>query len=178
MIGDQSTLFGPAGSNAVISECGTYRYELSRTWDWDSGLPVVGWIMLNPSTADAEVDDPTIRRCVGFARKWGYGGIVVRNLFALRATDPNELRRHADPAGPENAAYLAQVVRDAFTVCAWGSHPLARTSGFRLVTQLSALNVDIRCLGVTKDGYPRHPLYVKADAQPIPYAPTSAVSLP
>lgn len=162
-------LFGIPTGHAVISPCGTYRYELNRVWDWDSARSVVGWIMLNPSVADAEHDDPTIRRCMGFARRWGHGGIVVRNLFALRATDPRQLRRHPDPVGPVNPAHLAQAVHDAFTVCAWGSHPMAAAPGKRLVDGLLSAGVDVRCLGTTRNGHPRHPLYVKGDADPIPY---------
>lgn len=157
---------GPAESSAVISPCGTYRYELNRVWDWDSNLPVVGWVMLNPSTADGTHDDPTIRRCIGLTKRWGHGGIVVRNLYALRATDPQELRRHIDPVGPENAAYLALATHDAFTVCAWGSHPLAIEPGKKLITELTAAGVDIRCLGLTKTGQPRHPLYIPNSATP------------
>jgi len=82
--------------SAVLSDCGTYRYSLTRRW---SPGPLLGWVMLNPSRADALVDDPTIRRCVGFARRWGFAGIVVRNLYALRATDPRELSRHPAPVG-------------------------------------------------------------------------------
>lgn len=177
-VGDVVTtdLFGPAGNNALLSECGTYRYELSRTWDWDSQLPVVGWVMLNPSTADATVDDPTIRRCMRFARRWGYGGIVVRNLFALRATNPRELRHHPNPVGPDNHLYLLSAVHDAFTVCAWGSHPLAIEPGAQLVTKLTATCVDVRCLGTTKNGHPRHPLYVRGDAEPVAYKPAAVTS--
>lgn len=173
-----ANLFGRAYSSAVLSDCGTYRYELSRVWDWDFELPVVGWVMLNPSTADADVDDPTIRRCMGFARRWGYGGIVVRNLFALRATDPRELRLHPAPTGPDNMSYLAQAIHDAFTVCAWGSHPEAVSPGRALVAQLRAAGADVRCLGVTKDYHPRHPLYVRNDAEPISFGETEVSHTP
>lgn len=180
------TLFGPAGNNATFNgcgpseecpggpghnECGIYRYDLNRVWDWDSDRPVVGWVMLNPSTATAKVNDPTIRRCIAFSMRWGYGGIVVRNLFALRATDPRELRHHPDPDGPDNHLHLLSAVHDAFTVCAWGSHQLAIEPGARLVNKLLAVGVDVRCLGTTKDGHPRHPLYVRGDAVPVAFGP-------
>lgn len=155
---------GPPESSAVISPCGTYRYELNRVWD--SELPFVGWVILNPSTADAAHDDPTIRRCIGFAKRWGYGGIVVRNLYGLRANDPGELRNHHDPVGPENHAYLAMAHHDAVTVCAWGSHPLAIDPGRQLITDLATAGVDVRCLCVTKTGHPRHPLYAPNNASP------------
>ncbi len=94
--------------SAFLSECGVYRYELTRTWgDGDRLL----WIMLNPSTADADLDDPTIRRVIGFSRGFGYSGAIVANLFALRSTDPKALRTHPDPVGPANNAMLAQLAR-------------------------------------------------------------------
>lgn len=90
---------GPApGRAAVLSPCGRYRYELTRRW---APGPLVGWVMLNPSRADAHTDDPTVRRCVGFAHRWGYGGLIIRNLYALRATDPAALADHLDPVGPD-----------------------------------------------------------------------------
>lgn len=106
--------------SAFLSECGVYRYELTRTWgDGDRLL----WIMLNPSTADADLDDPTIRRVIGFSRGFGYSGAIVANLFALRSTDPKALRTHPDPVGPANNAMLAQLARRSpFAVCAWGAH--------------------------------------------------------
>jgi hypothetical protein len=177
------TLFGPAGNNAVFNgcgpseecpggpgheSCGIYRYELNRVWDWDNTLPVVGWIMLNPSTATATVNDPTINRCIGFTKTWGYGGLVVRNLFALRATDPRGLIGHPDPVGPDNAMHLKSAVHDAFTVCAWGSHRMARDLGRDLIESLRT-DVDLRCLVTNKDGSPKHPLYVRGDAQPVPF---------
>src|SRR5262245_19133112 len=93
---------------ALISPCGLYRYWLTRTWD--NSLRRVCWVMLNPSTADAEQDDPTIRRCVGFARSWGAGGIIVVNLFAFRASDPKALLRAADPVGPDNDGHILKSV--------------------------------------------------------------------
>jgi hypothetical protein len=92
-------------ATAVLSDCGTYRYRLGRRW---AEGPVDVWIMLNPSTADATVDDRTIRRCMEFSRRWGAGALVVGNLFALRATDPAELVRHPDPIGPDNDEHLTR----------------------------------------------------------------------
>ena len=93
-------------SGAVISRCSQYRYDLWRIWDRDS--PIMVFVMLNPSTADAGADDPTLRRCIGFARRHGFGGIRVRNVFALRATDSGELSQHPDPCGPLNEHFLRQ----------------------------------------------------------------------
>lgn len=147
---------------AILSDCGTYRYELRRRW---SEAPAVGWVMLNPSTADASVDDPTIRRCIGFAQRWGYGGIVVRNLFALRATNPRELATHSDPFGPKNLEHLRTAARDELTICAWGnggtdySEPIIRV--------LMESRVALHHLGLTGTGQPKHPLYLKATTEPV-----------
>lgn len=146
-------------SSAIISLCGTYRYTLSR--EWDDALPCCRWIMLNPSTADDRQDDPTIRRCIGFARAWGYGSIRVYNLFALRATNPDALRTASDPIGPDNDMHLRSIERTASKVAAWGTHGeyLGRGDAVRsMVPQLSVL-------GFTKCGHPRHPLYVRADTE-------------
>ena len=106
--------------SAEISECGQYRYRLSRRWG--PGLPTL-FIMLNPSTADAEIDDPTIRRCMGFAKSWGRDGIEVVNLFAFQATSPKDMQTAADPVGPENEVHVEEAVAECFEViCAWGAH--------------------------------------------------------
>jgi hypothetical protein len=106
-------------SGAELSPCRRYRYRLWRRW---SDGPVVNFVMLNPSTADAEQDDPTVRRCVGFAKSWGAGGLVVTNLYALRSTDPKALWTADDPVGPENAFHLGSGALGADTVvCAWGA---------------------------------------------------------
>lgn len=96
--------------SAIISECGKYRYSLSRIWDENKAN--VLFIMLNPSTADGDVDDPTIRRCIGFAKSWGYGGIYVGNLFAYRATDPKELLKVENPIGFENIHHLMDMYNE------------------------------------------------------------------
>jgi len=150
-------------SGAIISDCGQYRYRLWRMWDHSSdALPIC---MLNPSTADASVDDPTIRRCMSFARREGFGGIVVVNLFALRATDPKALKHHPFPVGSDNRWHLEQVAwwcrnYDMPILCAWGAGRDARHA-------LDAFaGVELVCLARTTDGSPRHPLYVRAN-QPL-----------
>jgi hypothetical protein len=148
---------------AVLSPCGGYRYELRRMW---SDGPVCGWIMLNPSTADAERDDPTIRRCMGFARSWGFTGIVVRNLYALRATDSRELRAHRCPVGEDNDVYLMDSTADAITVCAWGAHG---DRGDAVLNALADAGANLHYLALTQAGKPRHPLYLPADLTPIPF---------
>lgn len=154
----------PSVSGADISPCGRYRYRLWRTWD-ASVRPAV-FVMLNPSTADGRDDDPTIRRCIGFARGWGAGGIVVVNLYAWRATDPKELAAArtagCDIQGPERDVHLrAAFAQTEGIVAAWGAHALARDA-VRGVLALVPDSARVECLGVTREGFPRHPLYLAA----------------
>jgi hypothetical protein len=150
---------------AGISECGQYRYWLTRVWD--KSKPVVAWIMLNPSTADALVDDPTIRRCMGFARAWGAGGIYVANLFAFRASNPCDLWKASDPVGPNNNPPIYAHTHGMRIVAAWGCQ---NGIGARVREVLKFLDGrQLECLGVTKDGHPRHPLYMAANTLPIPF---------
>lgn len=163
-------------TEATISPCGRYRYDLWRVWD--ELLPYAAFIMLNPSTADAAADDPTIRRCVGFARAWGYGGIVVTNLFAWRATDPRELRMARDPIGPDNDKAIlrwATYARSGVVVCAWGAEaatgkrPLLRQQPAHVMLLLRRAGVTPHHLGLTQAGHPRHPLYLPASLTPVPF---------
>jgi hypothetical protein len=150
---------------ARFSRDGRYRYRLWRRWD--PSRPVVAFCMLNPSTADESTDDPTIRRCIGFARTWGYGGLEVVNLFALRATDPRELRRSHDPIGRLNDGYVVDAAaRSAAMVIAWGAHGVLRSRGAAALELLSP-RARLLALGWTTSGEPRHPLYLRRDVQPI-----------
>jgi hypothetical protein len=146
--------------DAVIrGENREYRYQLTRVWD--QSLPYCVWVMLNPSTADADSDDATIRKCMGFAMSWNYGGITVVNLFAWRSRSPKALiTAGIDPIGPENDHYITLAVRGAArVVCGWGATPFA-------VTRAPAVTARIwrhsprppMCLGMTKAGEPKHPL--------------------
>ena len=151
--------------SAQISTCGRYRYILERFWSGEHALP---FVMLNPSTADADLDDPTIRRCMGFARRQGAGGIIVANLYAFRATKPADLWKAKDPEGPGNDAALSAIAKWSATagvpiVCAWGAHG---GNSNRPIALMQAEHARLVCLGKTKDGKPRHPLYVKGD-QPL-----------
>jgi len=145
-------------SDAVLSTCGKYRYQLTRQWEMRLGTVV--FVMLNPSTADANVNDPTIRRCINFARSWGFGGIKVVNLFAWRATKPAELQTVVDPVGPDNNRYLLEAFEQApATVVAWGANaPSSRAR--EVIGLLQAADIVPQCLGSTQVGHPRHPLYV------------------
>lgn len=149
---------------AAISHDGRYRYLLSRQWD---DRPAATFIMLNPSTADDMVDDPTIRRCMGFARAWGCGGLIVVNLYALRSTNPRALWEAEDPVGPENDFHLAMAARAfehrAPLVAAWGTH--AKADRIAHVLTIPGIADRVQCLGTTKSGAPRHPLYLRSDTE-------------
>jgi hypothetical protein len=150
-------------SGASFSACSRYRYSLSRAWD--PHKPTVGFIMLNPSTADAEVLDPTVRRCVGYARAWGYGALEVANIFAWRSTDPKALLRVEDPVGPENDHYICDLAKRAhLLIAAWGTHGVIHGRGGEVLRML--IDRDVHTLGLTKSGYPKHPLYLGKGVTP------------
>lgn len=156
--------------SAIISTCGKYRYRLDRPGDLTATRGPAVFIMLNPSVADAQLDDPTIRRCRSFAQAWGCNGLVVANLYAYRATKPADLWQAADPVGPDNDEHLLQVAAEAGQiVCAWGAG--ARPDRVAAVTRmLASAGAQLRCLGVTKlTGAPRHPLYVRGDQPLVPW---------
>lgn len=152
-------------NDAVISECGKYRYLLRRTWDYKKPRALL--IMLNPSTADAKQDDATIRSCVRLLAGLGYGSFEVVNLMAFRATNPKDLpTKPSDAMGAGNANYIESAAgRCDVVVCAWGAHPYAsRFVGGAL--DLSRLHKPaIYCFGKTKAGAPKHPLYIKSGTQ-------------
>lgn len=165
---------------AILSPDGVYRYRLWRIWDDD--LAPCAFVMLNPSTADATEDDPTIRRCTAFAKSWGAGGIVVVNLFAVRATDPVDLvsldARGVNLVGPEADAHIRKVLSVAdVVVCAWGktlatwSKPWRDRLDARVAEVLALVprSVEVCSLGVTAGGHPRHPLYLRADTPREPF---------
>lgn len=164
----------PRGKPLVISRGANfdtqrkYRYRLWRIWNPDAG--VVLWVMCNPSYADDEGDDATIRRTIWFAHAWGYGGILVVNLFALVSTDPLVLYGHPDPVGPSNDAYIREAIAGTGRViAAWGQHGAYLKRG-AVVTQLvAAAGKRLDCLGVTKDGHPKHPVRLAGDLEPVPY---------
>lgn len=170
------TTTGVTVCDAVISSCGNYRYWLGRHWGSGSrGIAV--FLMLNPSTADGTVDDPTIRKCCGFARRWSLDGIHVVNLFAFRSTDPKGLLRCPDPIGMDNDGHIKNaLLRDRIMtpeeaasrmVCAWGSpknNALRRLVASRSIQLLAQFkDVPLWCLGQSKDQHPRHPLMISYD---------------
>lgn len=189
-------------SGATISPCGTYRYRLWREWrlhpepaQWDmwtedDGSPALDgagqpigeplscvFVMLNPSTADGEQDDPTIRRCVGFAKRLGFDRLDVVNLFAFRATKPADLlalNHDAEPWGVDNKRQIERALdRAGMVVCAWGAHGGHLGQDETVLGWLEEHNhraAPIVALGLTREGFPRHPLYLPADAKPVPYS--------
>ncbi len=175
-----STHLGGPSMDSVISLCGSYRYTLSRPamapLTTQPGWKPLAFCMLNPSTADAQSDDPTIRRCRYFAERWaeqhGTAGMVVVNLYALRSSDPAVLKRHADPVGPQNDQWIKSVASECsgVMVCAWGANadPLRAA---HVVQMLQDAGIKLLCLGTTREGHPRHPLYVKGDTPLVEYCP-------
>lgn len=148
-------------NDAVISECGKYRYLLRRVWD--HAKPRALLIMLNPSTADARQDDATIRSCVRLLTGLGYGSLEVVNVFAWRATDPDELLQLADPVGPQNETIIeSAIVRSDAVVCAWGANIMAQRKADYVRSMVTRRRPAAYCFGKTKHGFPKHPLYIKS----------------
>ena len=151
---------------ALFSPCRTYRYALWRTWETKARQ--VLFIGLNPSTADEVTDDPTIRRCIRFARDWGYGKLCMVNVFAYRHTDPSVLKKVKDPVGKQNMAIIQeQLSLSDQVILAWGNHAGWQN---RYEEVLKLIKAPF-CLRVNKSGQPAHPLYLPADLSPVPYRP-------
>lgn len=154
--------FKDSTKGAILSECKEYRYELWRIWD--DQKPKVLFIMCNPSTADADKDDPTIKRCIGFAKSWGYGGIYVGNLFALRSTNPKALLNRANPVGKYNVLHIYQMLQKCkIVVTAWGNGKIvekifSERPDYKPLNGILPYYIDL-----AKDGTPKHPLYLKGD---------------
>lgn len=151
--------------SAILSTCGTFRYELHRRWD--SFLPCAAFIMLNPSTADANVDDPTIRKCIGFAQRLGFGELRVVNLFAYRATDPAALRAADWPVGPDNDWHIELAVKESSdaVICAWGANARGLSRTDEVLSMISKWSSKPKALSLLSDGTPAHPLM-------LPYSDT------
>lgn len=131
------------------------------------------FIGLNPSTADETKDDPTIRRCIGFARVREASGLVMANLFAYRATDPYIMRQADDPIGPDNDSWLTFLaLRATYVIAAWGVHGSFQGRDQEVLKLLAGKRIKVSCLGTTKAGLPRHPLYLRSDTELVPYANT------
>lgn len=153
-----------AKHGAVLSDDRIYRYALWRTWD--ASKPTIMFIGLNPSTADETTDDPTVRKCIRFAKAWGYGRLIMANLFALRATDSVQMLRAPEPIGDQNDAWINRMAdRADFVVAAWGNDGQHKGRSFEVRSQLT----DLHCLKVNATGEPSHPLYLKAEIEPQRY---------
>ena len=153
-------------SEASMSLDGVYRWSLTRQWAvGPKGImpPQLGFVMLNPSTADSENDDPTIRRCVGFAKREGFGSIMVVNLYAMRATRPKHLRDIRDPEGWGNLHAWQSLPRHVVLAYGAGASSGLPASKANRWLQMEESGRALYCLGTTKEGYPRHPLYARAD---------------
>lgn len=169
LVRDENNNLLETGS-AVFDTARTYRYKLTRRW---ADGPLAVFIMLNPSVADAFQDDPTVRRCIGFAKREGAGAFTALNLFALRSTDPAALRTHPDPIGPCNDEFIRTYTYCAqLVIAAWGVHGSLGDQGRKVVEMLHG-RTSLLCLGVTKDGHPRHPLYVPGDAPLLAFPSTA-----
>jgi len=152
-------------SDAAFSPCRQYRYLLWRRWadDWSSNYAMV--VGLNPSTADETKNDPTIRRCIKFAKDWGYSGLCMANIFAYRATDPKDMIAIDEPVGVENDSYLTEyAARAGVVIAAWGNHGTHKDRHLQVRQLIPVLH----CLKVTKTGMPGHPLYLPQTLKPIP----------
>lgn len=157
-------LFTENTKGAIISDCGKYRYQLWRIWD--DSKPKVMFMMCNPSTANADKDDPTIRRCIGFAKTWGYGGLYVGNLFAFRSSNPKDLLNASDPIGKENLKHIAEMRdKSQIVVLAWGNSPIVES--LLSDTDYAPLQgMKPFFLELSKNGTPKHPLYLKKELVP------------
>lgn len=148
---------------ATFSPCRNYRYMLSRRWGHG---PTLCWVMLNPSVASAFDDDPTIGRCRSFSQRAGYAGLVVVNLYSLRSTDPKALwtRKEAERIGPLGDKFITEQAGGRnHVIAAWGTHGARNGRGDQVAAMLTDAGVTLHCLGVTKDGQPKHPLYLDGD---------------
>jgi len=166
---DRYTIYREA-SSATISACGQYRYTLMRNLERGNSK-ICMFIMLNPSTADAKEDDPTIRRCINYAKDWGYGKLLVANLFAFRATDPKVMKSTYSPIGPQNDNCIihAAQIADAsggVVICAWGTHGTFKDRAKEVINMLVEIGIDPKCLKMTQDGHPGHPLYLAKSLKP------------
>ena len=151
---------------ADISSCERYRYSLWRIWD--ENKPLIGFVGLNPSTADGEFDDKTISRCIKFCEEWGFGGFYMMNLFAYRSTDSGMMMNEENPIGDDNNKFLAELGNKVqrVVVC-WGNNGAFRNRSNEVLEMLKGN--DLYCLAINQSGEPKHPLYVNGSAQLIPY---------
>jgi len=170
-------LMATSDSGAVFSPCRRWRYFLWRRWD--RAGRVANFLMLNPSTADEMKLDPTCARARDYAARWGYGALVVTNVFAWRATDPAKLKAARDPVGPENDRAILRAAREAAVViCAWGNHGAHLGRAERVVQMLGRAGVAQHALRVNGTGEPAHPLYLPGALRPVRWSRSEARNTP
>lgn len=163
-----TTRHGVLRATCILSACTRYRYELRYVWE--SGLPTVGFVLLNPSTATHEVLDATVRKCLRYARLWGCGHLWIGNCFAWRSRDPADLKRSPDPVGPRNDEHLRRLVRGSQrVVCAWGVHATLHDRAAQVQRLVREAGAEPLVLRLTKDGHPGHPLYIPDGEHPVPW---------
>lgn len=164
---EHKLLFSETG--ATFSDCENYRYQLWRKWDNDG---YCNFVLLNPSTADEKISDPTVTRCETRARAMGFGGLIVTNIFAFRATDPKVMIAQEDPIGPDNdEAILEAAGRSKIIILGYGEHGELLGRGRQVCQMLLDLHRDkLHALDLNKSGHPKHPLYVDYSQQPIPFS--------
>lgn len=165
--------FGKILRKASLSEDQVYRHLLVRRWN-DDGIPCT-FIMLNPSTADAHKDDATVRKCMGFARRWGFGALFVVNLFDFRATSPTDLKKAKTPISRENNRTLLNNCKltaglGGKVIAAWGNHGRYMDQNQLVIRRLNDFAIPLYALQVTKENNPMHPLYIPYDTQPFKWA--------
>lgn len=160
-------------SGARFSRCRRWRYLLWRCWD--ASRPAANFLMLNPSTADERVLDPTCARARDYAERWGYGALVVTNIFAYRNTDPALMKAAEDPVGPGNdAAILKAAAHSAIVVCAWGNHGTYLGRSRKILAKLRTHNIALHALRLNANGEPAHPLYLPGNLKPWAWEAPSA----
>lgn len=159
---------------AIFSDDRMYRYILTRTWD--TTKPYIIFVGLNPSTADETEDDNTIKKLVRYSKRWGYGGIIMTNIFAFRATQPKDMKKAEDPIGPDNDRYLCNIISSgqATTVVAmWGNHGVYKQRGERVKQLLNEMEfkgyINLKCFEISKQGQPKHPLFLSETLDPISF---------
>lgn len=158
--------------DTIFSPDRLYRYTLWRRVPsvdmfMKQKQDVIQFIGLNPSTADEVKNDPTIRKCLYFAFHWGFQWLCMTNIFAFRATDPEVMKAHSDPIGPENDRYLLEVAKEAdLIIAAWGVHGEHLNRGMQIRSAIP----NLQCLGINSGGTPKHPLYLRSTVTPMPYA--------
>jgi hypothetical protein len=160
-------------SGATFSPCRRWRYLLWRRWD--GKRPVANFLMLNPSTADEHQLDPTCSRARDYAERWGYGALIVTNVFGWRATDPGDMKAAKDPVGPGNDAAILRAAKESdLVVCAWGNHGGYRFRSREILEKLKAKHISLHALRLNANGEPAHPLYLPGSLKPASWVPAGA----